>query len=141
MNGYPVVSAQQAKAYKRQQIETATPEEILLLLYDGAIRFLVISKDALKRGQIEKAHMHLIQTQNIIGEFMATLNLEIGGEVSQELYRLYEYLHHRLVEANVKKDVTMIDEVLVHLRKLRATWAEAIQRAAQEKNSPAAVQE
>ncbi len=130
MNGY----TNQTKKYQEQQVLNASPEEVLILLYDGAIRFLVIAKKGMEANSIEKSHNNLIKAQNIITEFMVTLDLEIGGETAQGLYDLYEYLHYRLVQANLKKDVTMIDEVLEHLRALRRTWQEAIQIAAKEKH-------
>lgn len=128
-NGY----ANQAKQYQEQAILTATPEELLILLYDGAIRFLNIAKKAMEKSEIERSHTYLIKAQNIILEFMGSLNMEIGGETARNLYRLYEYFYHRLIQANVKKDVKMVDEVLDHLRMLKATWEEAIKIAAAEK--------
>jgi len=127
--------AKQAEQYKRTQIETATPEEILIMLYEGAIRFLLVSKKALAEQNLEKANTNLIKAQHIVREFMDSLDMEIGGEMAMNLYRLYEYLHYRLVQANIKKDVALIDEVLDHLRSLKATWEEAILIAKKERNS------
>ena len=117
--------ARQAAQYKKAQVETATPEELLIMLYDGAIRFLVVARKAMEEKDIEKSHNNLIKAQNILLEFMHSLDMEIGGEMAQNLYNLYEYLHHRLVQANIKKDLGMVDEVLGHLRALKATWEEA----------------
>jgi flagellar protein FliS len=122
LNGY----ANQAKQYKQQQIETASQEELLILLYEGAIRFLNIAKTAHTEKNIEKYHNNLLKAQRIITEFMSSLDMEIGGEMAKNLFMLYEYLHYRLVQANLKKDVTMIEEVLGHLRSLKQTWEEAI---------------
>lgn len=127
--------AKQAAQYKKNQIETASPEEILIMLYDGAIRFLLVAKKAHEEKDLEKYHNHLIKAQHIILEFMNTLDMEVGGEIALNLYRLYEYLHHRLVQANIKKDVAMIDEVVDHLRGLKTTWEEAIHIAKQERRS------
>ncbi len=123
----------QANQYKTQQILTATQEEIMLMLYDGAIKFLMIAKKAMAAGDIQKAHDHLLKTQNIISEFMATLDMEIGGEVAKNLYSLYDYYNYRLVQANMNRDTAMIDEVLGHLRDLKKTWEEAVVIAAKEK--------
>lgn len=135
--------AKQAASYKRNQIETATPEEILIMLYEGAIRFLVLTKKAKEENDLEKFHVNIIRAQHIIREFMHSLDLEIGGEMAANLYNLYEYLHYRLVQANLKKEVEVVDEVLDHLRKLKTTWEEAIRIAHQERDSvaeePAAV--
>lgn len=125
MNAYNPY-AKQAEQYKKQQIETASPEEVLIMLYDGAIRFLNVAKKAVEERNIEKSHKNLIKAQDIILEFMNSLDMEMGGEIATNLYRLYEYLHYRLVQANIKKDVAMIDEVLDHLRSLKTTWEEAI---------------
>lgn len=125
LNGY----ANQAKQYKEQQIQTASQEELLILLYDGAIRFLNIAKTAHTENNIEKYHNNLLKAQRIITEFMSSLDMEVGGEMAQNLFYLYEYLHYRLVQANLKKDVSMIEEVLLHLRQLKATWEEAIRIA------------
>lgn len=135
-NPYAGAYARQAKEYKQKQIETATQEEILILLYEGAIKFLMQAKQAhaqAEKPDIQTYHNKLIKAQAIIHEFMNSLDMEIGGETAKSLYALYEYLHYRLVQANIKKDVTMIDEVLGHLRSLKATWEEAIKIAAREK--------
>lgn len=133
MNAYNPY-AKSAEQYKKQQIETATPEEILIMLYDGAIRFLLVAKKGIDENNIEKTHNNLIKAQHIILEFMESLDMEIGGNIALNLYRLYEYLHHQLVQANIKKDVAMIDEVLDHLRRLKTTWEEAIRIARKERD-------
>lgn len=127
--------AKSAKQYQRQQIETASPEEILIMLYEGAIRFLMISKKSLAQKDIQTFHNNLIKTQNIITEFMSSLDMELGGETAKNLFNLYEYLNYRLVQANIKKDEEMLDEVLDHLRKLKGTWEEAIRIAVQEREA------
>jgi flagellar secretion chaperone FliS len=118
--------------YKQREVETASQEELLLLLYDGAIRFLNIAKKAMRENEIEKSHRYLLKTQSIINEFMVTLNFEVGGEPAQNLYQLYEYLYYRLVQANIHKDSAMVDEVLQHLRLLKDTWEKAIDIARKE---------
>jgi flagellar protein FliS len=134
MNAYNPY-AKQAAVYKQNQVETATPEEILIMLYEGAIRFLVLTKKAKEANDVEKFHKNVIRAQHIIQEFMNSLDMEIGGEMAQNLFRLYEYLNYRLVQANIKKDVAMVDEVLDHLRSLKATWEEAIRIAQKERDS------
>lgn len=133
INGYANQGyAKQASDYKQQEILTATPAEILILLYEGAIRFLNLAKAGMEEGNVEKYHNNLLKAQRIIVEFMTSLDMEIGGEVSKNLYALYEYYYFRLVQANIKKDITMVEEVLSHLRDLKATWEEAIKIAAKE---------
>lgn len=121
--------------YKKAQVETATPEQILIMLYDGAIRFLNQAKVHIQNKDIEQSHINIIKAQRIITEFMSSLDMELGGEMAQNLFNLYEYLHYRLVQANIKKDLEALEEVLVHLRSLKATWEEAIKIAAREKES------
>lgn len=125
MNAY----ANQAQQYKQQQIQTASQEEILILLYEGAIRFLIIAQKAHGEKNIEKFHNNLLRAQRILTEFMSSLDMDAGGDMAENLFNLYEYMHYRLVQANIKKDVTMIDEVLNHLRLLKNTWEEAIRMA------------
>ncbi len=119
--------------YKKAQVQTASPEQILIMLYDGAIRFLNQAKVHMQNKDIEQSHTNIIKAQRIITEFMSSLDIELGGEMAQNLFNLYEYLHHRLVHANIKKDEEAIDEVLGHLRSLKNTWEEAIKIAAKEK--------
>ncbi|MDH4379897.1 MAG: flagellar export chaperone FliS [Vampirovibrionales bacterium] len=126
-------AANLAKQYKNNEITTASPEEVLILLYEGAIRFLKIAKKGIADKDIEKTHNNLVKTQRIITEFMLTLDMEVGGEIAENLYRLYEYLHYRLVHANLKKDPHAVDEVLKHLVSLKATWEQAIKNANQDK--------
>lgn len=121
-----------AQQYHQQHVQTASPEQLLLMLYDGAIRFLKIARKGFEEQNIEKLHNNLLKTQHIITELMTSLDMEIGGEVAKNLYALYDYLYYRLVQANIKRDVTMVDEVLGHLESLRATWDEAIRIAARE---------
>lgn len=125
------------KEYKKTQIETATPEKILIMLYDGAIQYLNVAKAAIEGdkktpGRIQKIHDNIMAAQRIITEFMNTLDMEIGGEVAENLYDLYTYLYRRLVKANIQKDSSMVEEVLNHLKGLRETWAQAIEIARKE---------
>lgn len=118
--------------YKQNSVLTAAPETILIMLYDGAINFLLRAKIAIDEKNIEDTHTYITKTQKIIREFMDTLDMDAGGEMAQNLYRLYDYLHYRLIQANIKKDTTMVDEVLEHLRSLKQTWEEAIKIASHE---------
>lgn len=121
------------KQYQQSQIQTAPPEQILIMLYDGAIQFLNKALVALEQKNIQESHNNIIGAQNIIMEFMNTLNMDIGGEVARNLYSLYEYLHYRLIQANIGRNPEMVQEVLRHLKDLKATWEEAIRIAAREK--------
>lgn len=125
------------KQYQKTQVQTASPEKILIMLYDGAIQFLNKAKIAVEGNNIQEIHNNIVGAQKIIQEFMNTLDMKMGGDVAVSLYNLYEYLNYRLVQANIKKDVSMIDEVLGHLKELKQTWEEAIKIAARERESRA----
>lgn len=123
------------KQYKKNQIETATPEEVLILLYDGAIQFLNKAKIAFEQEDFSSYSNHLIGAEKIILEFMNTLDMEIGGDLAVNLYRLYEYLYRSLINANLNKDISKVDEVLKILKGLRETWQKAIAIANAEKQA------
>lgn len=119
--------------YKKNEIETASPEKILILLYDGAIRFLIKAKSAMAENDIQETHNNLVACQNIILEFMNAIDMENGGDLAQKLYNLYDYFYNTLVQANMKKDVKKVNEILEHLKSLRETWLKAINIANAEK--------
>ena len=117
-------SAESAMAYKRQQIMTASPAELTLMLYNGAIRFVNESILALESGDMSKCHNANIKAQNIVREFILTLDMQY--EISQSWAALYEYIHYRLVQANLKKDREMLTEARGLLTELRDTWHQAM---------------
>lgn len=121
------------KQYQKSQVETSTPEKILILLYDGAIQYLNKAKIALQENNVEQIHNNILGCENIILEFMGTLNMKEGGELAKNLYRLYEYLYNALVTANLNKDARKVEEVLRHLKGLRETWQKAIDIASAER--------
>ena len=116
-----------AAAYRNQQIMMASPEQLTLMLYDGAIRFLRASITAIDAKDIEMAHDMNMRTQDIVREFRNTLNMDI--ELSANWDQLYEFMEYRLVEGNMKKDKAMLQEVLDLLKEMRDTWAEAMKLA------------
>ncbi len=119
---------QYVNQYKKTAVNTASKEQILLMLYDGAIKFLHKAKLAFETNDIEQIHNNITRAERIITEFQSTLDMENGGRFAQELYSLYEYLNNRLFMANMKKRTDYIDEVLKHLTELRDTWREAIMK-------------
>ncbi len=120
-----------AEAYKRQQILTATPEALTLMLYNGALRFMTEGRDALEKKDFEEANTALQKAQNIITEFRVTLNMEY--DIAHQLMPLYNYVYDRLVEANLKSDVEKIDEAKHIISELRDAWAKAMVKARKEK--------
>lgn len=110
--------------YQQNAVQTASPERLLLMLYDGAIRFMNKAKRSLEEGELELVHLNLVKAQDIITELMVTLNMDY--KISHQLLPLYEYYRYRLIEANTKKIVEPIDEVLSNMIELRKTWEQAI---------------
>ncbi len=114
-------------AYEKSRIMTASPAELTLMLYEGAIKFCNIAIVAVEKNEIEKAHHNIIKVEDIITEFQATLNHKYP--VAKEFDNVYTYLQQRLTEANIKKDKSILEEVLVHLRTMRDTWKEVMRKA------------
>lgn len=110
--------------YKEQTINTATKEELTLMLYDGCIKFINIAILAVEEKDFQLANTNIIKAENIISEFMLTLNMDI--EISNNLYALYEYLNNRLIEANIQKNKDILEEVKGFIIELRDTWKEAM---------------
>lgn len=123
------------KEYRKNQIETATPEKILILLYDGAIQYLNKAKLGLEQDDQPQFHSNLLGCEKIILEFMNTLDMEAGGSLAENLYRLYQYLYSTLVKTGISKEVKGMDEVLKHLTGLRETWQKAIEISNAEKKA------
>lgn len=111
-------------AYANNKIMTASPAELTLMLYDGAIKFCNIAIKAVEDGDIEKAHNNIIKVENILSEFQATLNHKY--KVAEDFNNVYTYLKERLMMANIKKDKEILEEVLKHLRTMRDTWKEVM---------------
>lgn len=115
--------------YNNSRILTASPGELTLMLYEGAIKFGNIAIAAIEQNDIEKAHKNIIRVQKIIDEFRATLNHDYP--VAEHFENVYRYLSRRLVEANVTKDKEIMEEVVMHLRSMRDNWKEVMKRAKQ----------
>ena len=113
--------------YQNSKILTASPAELTLMLYDGAIKFCNIAIAAMEEKDIQKAHTNIIKVQRIINEFRATLDRKY--EVAKDFDNIYTYLLQRLFEANIKKDPEIMQEVVGHLRTLRETWLEVMKKS------------
>ena len=110
--------------YNNSKILTASPAELTLMLYDGAIKFCNIAIMGIENKDIEKAHNNITKVQRIIEEFRATLDHKYP--VAEDFDRVYVYLLRRLLEANMKKDKEILEEVNMHLRSMRDTWKEVM---------------
>lgn len=104
-------------------MESASPVGLVVLLYDGAIQAMSLGKEAIISRQLEEQNRHLQKAQRIVGELTATLNIERGGEVAQNLLQLYNFVYDRLVQANIEDAPERIDEALLVMSQLRESWA------------------
>ena len=120
-----------AKEYLERQVQSASPAERVVLAYDGAIRFLLAARRAIDEGNIEARFINNKKAADIISYLMETLDLEQGGEVAENLQRLYFYMFRKLVEVDVKNSTEAVDDVIGHLKKLRASWEKLAKGSAQ----------
>ena len=120
-----------AEAYKRQQIMTATPEALTLMLYNGCLKFMQEGLDAMEKKDFEKTNTALQKAQAIISEFQVTLDMKY--DISHQLFPLYEYCYNRLVEGNMKSDPEKVVEAQGIIRELRDAGAQAMKIARAEK--------
>lgn len=111
-------------AYKQNSVTTASPGELTLMLYNGCLKFMHQAKKGILEKNIEVKNTNLIKAQNIIKELMSTLNMDLA--VSNEMMPLYDYMNRRLMEANIKSDPSIIDEVEGLVVEFRDTWKEVI---------------
>lgn len=120
------------QSYKKVAAQTATPGQLVLMLYDGAIGFLertIAGFDYTDRRQlILTVNNNIIRAQAIVRELDARLDMDKGGEVAENFRRLYDYFHRRMNEANITKSREPAEEVLKHMRVLRDSWSEMLQR-------------
>ncbi|WP_214741686.1 flagellar export chaperone FliS [Exiguobacterium sp. s48] len=116
-------------AYQNNAVTTANPQELTLMLYDGALKFMRLAKLAIDQGNPDLKNVNIQKTQAIFRELRLTLNKDVA--ISANLDSLYDYMWRRLVDANVKNDTTILDEVLDFTTELRDTWKEAMKLAKQ----------
>ncbi len=110
--------------YNNSKVLTASPAELTLMLYDGAIKFCNIAIDGVERKDIVKAHTNIIKVENIIDYLRKTLDMKYP--VAKDFERMYVYLEQRLVEANIKKDKEILEEINEHLHAIRDNWKEVM---------------
>ncbi len=115
-----------ALAYKNNAISTASPGDLTLLLYEGAIKFCNIAIMAIEKKDFDKAHTNIIKAQNIIIEFRSTLNFDYP--IAKDFDVAYDCIYERLLQANIKKDTVLLEEALGFIRDMRDTWKEVIKR-------------
>ena len=111
-------------AYKKASVNTLDQTKLIIMLYDGAIKNASFAVEHMKSGQIEKVHDCLIKTKNIVTELMATLNMDRGGDIANNLQSLYSYMFSQLIEANMNKKTEPVVIVIDLLKELRAAWTQ-----------------
>lgn len=114
-------------AYQVNQVQTQSQEKLVLMLYEGAMRFIRQAQEAVAAKRYDQTSYYLGRAQDILSELMVTLNFD-AGEVAHNLYALYDFMYRHLIQANVRKDAGMMGDVYRLLGELRDTWEEATRR-------------
>ncbi|MCF6410156.1 flagellar export chaperone FliS [Pseudalkalibacillus salsuginis] len=114
------------QTYQQNSVGTASPGELTLMLYNGCLKFLNQAKAAIEKGKIEDKNTNLLKAQKIIQELMVTLNTDVP--VGNQMMHLYDYMNRRLMEANVKNEIAIIEEVEGLTVEFRDTWKQVIQQ-------------
>ncbi len=126
-----MVASGYARTYRANAVLTASPGQLVLMLYDGALKAMDLAREALQNApenprSIETINTQLQKAQAILSELQSGLNLEAGGEFARTMHRLYDYHNRRLLEANIRKDAGPIIEVERLVRELRDAWAQML---------------
>ena len=112
------------ESYKDTEILTANQGKLIVMLYEGALRFLKTAIDNMDHKTYDIVNTNVLKAQDIVTELMLSLNMDEGGEISQNLFNIYAYLKKRLIEANMSKDATALQECMSLLEELKAAWDE-----------------
>jgi flagellar protein FliS len=120
--------------YRTANVETTDQGKLIIMVYDWAIRHCKMANEKLKVKDVEGRANTLLKAQNAITELMVSLNMEKGGDLSQRLYSLYDYMNRRLIEANIKNTSAPIEEVLKYLLDLREAWVISIKKVREQKS-------
>lgn len=113
------------QSYQQNSVNTASPGDLTLMLYNGCLKFLHLAKKAIDEKEISARNTNIQKTQNIIKELMVTLNMDIA--ISKNLMALYDYMNRQLIQANINNDKSIIEEVESLITEFRDTWKQAIQ--------------
>jgi flagellar protein FliS len=123
------------QTYQQNSVNTASPGELTLMLYNGCLKFIHLAKKAIEDKNIEEKNTNLLKAQKIVQELMVTLNMD--SSISKQLLPLYDYVNRRLMEANVKNDIEILIEVEGFVTEFRDTWKQVIQMNRQLQHSGA----
>lgn len=113
------------QSYQQNTVMTASPQELTLMLYNGCLKFIRLAKKAMAEKKIEEKNTNIIKAQRIVQELHVTLNQDI--EISKSMGQLYDYMYHRLIEANMKNDLETLEEVEGYIVEFRDTWKQAME--------------
>jgi flagellar secretion chaperone FliS len=128
----------QAAQYLRMRVMTATPEQLQMMLYDGAIRFAEQARTALQERNFEKSYNMISRVQKILSEMSSTLKHDVFPELCGKLASLYNFAYRKLINANIDHDIASIDEALNVLRFQRETWSLLLDQLGKTKAASAA---
>lgn len=117
---YPNNSVQQ---YRKAAVNSASPLQLVIMLYDGAIRFMNQAKDAMEKRELERQNEACKRAQDIVSELMSCLDLKQGGEIAQNLFALYTFTFDRIIQANIEDKPELLDQSIQVLAELRESWA------------------
>ncbi len=120
--------------YKQNSVNTATPEELTLMLYNGVIKFSKLAKMNMEENNIQETSNNLFKSQDIISELNGTLNMDY--DICKELRSIYTFIREKLIDANIQKDIRILDDIIPLMEDMRDTWKEAMAVAKKEKLKP-----
>ncbi|MBE2212633.1 MAG: flagellar export chaperone FliS [Opitutaceae bacterium] len=127
-----MLPAKKLASYRSVSVDTASPGKLILMLFDGALRFLHTAEDGFRQGDLrvrqETVHNNIIKAQNILLELQRCLNVRDGGEFAVNMFRLYDFMLTRLIESNTKKDPEGVRVVIQLLGEIRGAWDEMLQQ-------------
>ena len=131
-----------AHAYRQNSVQTASPGHLILMLFDGALRFMTRALEGFEQTEViprnEAVHVNLIKTQAIIDELQTSLNLEAGGEFARTMSALYDFMRDQLRVANIRKDSAPVQIVMKLLGDIRGTWSAMLAQTENQASTPAA---
>lgn len=110
--------------YQQQSVNTATPQELTLMLYNGCIKFLNLAQIAMEQKNMEQKNLNIQKAENIIDELNLTLDMKY--EVSKNLRSLYDFIYQKMIDANITNDQVLLEEIKVLVSDIRDTWKEAM---------------
>lgn len=131
-----VTSAPNAyQKYLKTTVETASQPQLLLMLFDAALKKLRMARKAIEENNVESSHNELIKAQKIFSELMVALDFEIGGELAHQLFAIYDFVYRQLVQANIRREVKLIDGILPIVEDLREGWTKAVAKYEEEERN------